>query len=335
MKIVVHSPTQLIIRDNAMGLRAGGVFVLVFGAFVIAIGMSQDVAAGSRTLPVVIGSVVAFCGVLFLVLPSRKTFAFSKSERVFIIAKQRFGRVEREIVPLHDVADVSLEESRSSDSGSTYRICVTLADQRRIPWTSYYTSGVASKRAVVDLVRQFLELDPNPGLASGAPTAQNEREARRGRVGLYVMAAFCSVFLAVGATLLVKEQRRLALYRPIEATVLSTRIQEHSDSDGSTYEPVVVYRYRVQDREYTASRVTPLKESRGGGWARRVIAKYEVGATYTAFYDPENPGEAFLLRSRSVIPWAFVGIPLVGLLLLIAGIRGTRPVTASTRAGVG
>src|SRR5574338_330082 len=121
MKIVVHSTTQLIIRDNAMGLRAAGVFVLV--------------------------GVVAFCGVLLLVLPSRKTFAFSKSERIFIVAKQRFGRVERETIPLHDITDVSLEESRSSDSGSTYRISVTLADQRRIPWTSYYTSGIASKRA--------------------------------------------------------------------------------------------------------------------------------------------------------------------------------------------
>ena len=335
MKIVVQSPTQLIIRDNATGLRAAGAFVLVFGAFVIAIGISQDVGAGSSTLATTAGSIVALCGVLFLVLPARKTFAFSKADRLFIIAKQRFGRVERQMIPLRDIADVSLEESRSDDSSTTYRVSVTLADQRRIPWTSYYTSGVASKRAVVDLVRQFLELDANPALASSAPTAQDERDARRGRAGLYVMAAFCSVFLAVGATLLVKEQRRLSLYRPVEATVLSTRVQEHSDSDGSTYEPVVVYRYRVQDREYTASRVTPLKESRGGGWARRVIERYQVGTTYTAFYDPENPAEAFLLRSRSVIPWAFVGIPLVGLLLIVAGIRGTRPVTASTRVRVG
>src|SRR5574338_1160432 len=146
MKIVVHSTTQLIIRDNAMGLRAAGVFVLVFGAFVTSIGLTQDLDS-SRTAPVVIGCVVAFCGVLLLVLPSRKTFAFSKTERIFIIAKQRFGRVERETIPLHDITDVSLEESRSSDSGSTYRISVTLADQRRIPWTSYYTSGIASKRA--------------------------------------------------------------------------------------------------------------------------------------------------------------------------------------------
>ena len=43
--------------------------------------------------------------------------------------------------------------------------------------------------------------------------------------------------------------------------MLSTRVEEHSDSDGSTYEPVVVW-YRVNDREYPAGRVTPLNESR-------------------------------------------------------------------------
>ena len=154
---------------------------------------------------------------------------------------------------------------------------MTLADQRRIPWTSYYSSGVASKQAAVDLVREFLELEPTPALGSGAPTAKTERDVRRGRVGLYFMAAFCCVFLGIGVTMAAKEQRRLSVFQPVTATVLSTRVEEHSDSDGSTYEPVVVYRYRVQDREYTASRVTPLKESRSGKWARRVTATISGG----------------------------------------------------------
>ena len=58
-----------------------------------------------------IGSLIALGGLALFVLPSRKTFAFSKTERVFIIAKERFGRVERETIPLNKIADVSLEES--------------------------------------------------------------------------------------------------------------------------------------------------------------------------------------------------------------------------------
>jgi hypothetical protein len=155
IKIVAHTPTELIIRDSAMLLRGIGAFLAALGAFAIAIGLTQDPDGRVGVVPVAIGSLVALGGVLLVVLPRRKTFAFSRAERVFIIAKERFGRVERQVIPLAQLADVTLEESRSTDNGSTYRISVTLADQRRIPWTPYYTSGLAAKRAIVDLIRDF------------------------------------------------------------------------------------------------------------------------------------------------------------------------------------
>ena len=326
MKIVARTPTELIIRDSAMTLRTVGFFLAALGAFAIFVGATNDPDGHIGVVPVVIGSLLTVAGLSLVVLPARKTFAFSRSERVFIIARERLGRIERQIVPLDQIADVSLEESASSD-GNTYRVSVTLADHRRIPWTSYYTSGHASKQAVVELVREFLRLEPTPTLGTGVMTATDERNVRRSRVGLFVMGAFCCVFLGVGATMLAKEQRRLSVFQPVEATVLSTRVEEHSDSDGSTYEPVVVYRYRVQEREYTASRVTPLKESRSGGWARRVIGRYQVGSSYTAFYDPENPAEAFLMRSRSILPWAFIAFALVAVAFVTVAYRGTREMT--------
>ena len=325
MKIVARTPTELIVRDSAAALRAMGVFLVALGGWAIFIGVAQPEGRGG-IVPIVIGSLIVLGGALLVALPARKTFAFSRTERVFIIANQRFGRVERQVIPLDQVADVSLEESASND-GNTYRISVTLADQRRIPWTSYYSSGHASKQAVVDLVREFLRLEPSPAQGSGALTPRDERNVRRSRVGLWLMGAFCCVFLAIGARMLAKEQRRLSIFQPVAATVLSTRVDEHSDSDGSTYEPVVVYRYRVADRSYTASRVTPLRESRSGSWASRIAGRYAVGNTYTAYYDPENPADAYLLRSRSVIPWAFVAFSVVGLAFITVGIRGTREMT--------
>ena len=327
MKIVTHSPTQLILRDSATALRLSGAGIALFGAVIVWIGFAREPGAGVAMVPAIIGSLVTLGGLAMLLLPARKTFAFSKTDRVVIIAAERFGRVERQTIPLRDVADVSLEESTSSDDGATYRISLTLADQRRIPWTSYYSSGHVAKRAAVDLVREFLELAPSPALASGVGTAKNERDLRNTRAMLLVMGAFCCVFLGVGVTSLVKEQRRLWTFQPVTATVLSTRVEEHSDSDGSTYEPVVVYRYRVAEREYTASRVTPLEESRSGRWASGVTSRYQVGGEYTAYYDAEHPEEAFLLRSRSILPWAFIGIPLIGMLLIIVGYRGSREAT--------
>ena len=52
-----------------------------------------------------------------------------------------------------------------------------------------------------------------------------------------------------------------------------------------------------------------------------------MGSTYTAFYDPGNPADAYLLRSRSVIPWAFVAFSVVGLAFMAVAIRGTREMT--------
>jgi hypothetical protein len=325
MKIVAQTPTELILRDSGAALRVMGLFLGALGGWALFIGLAQPEGRGG-IVPILIGSLIALCGVLLIVLPARKTFAFSRSERVFIIANQRFGRVERQIIPLDQVADVSLEESASSD-GNTYRIAVTLADQRRIPWTSYYSSGHASKQVVVDLVREFLRLEPSPVQGSGALTPQGERTVRRSRAFFWLMGAFCCVFLAIGTRMLAKEQHRLSAFRPVDATVLSTRVAEHRDSDGSTYEPVVVYRYRVDDRSYTASRVTPLNESRSGSWASRVAGGYRVGSTYTAFYDPGNPADAYLLRSRSVIPWAFVAFSVVGLAFMAVAIRGAREMT--------
>ena len=322
MKIVASTPNQLIIRDTAMTLRAFGVFILMYGAIIVWVSVGGDPDARIAMAPMVIGSLVAIGGLAMIVLPAATTFAFSKTDRVFVIAKQRLGRVDRQSIPLRDIADVSLEES--SGDGGTYRISVTLADRRRIPWTSYYTAGHATKRVMVQHVREFLELEPTPALGSGVSTAKDERDLRRGRAGLYLMGAFCFVFFGVGVTMLMREQRRLSVFQPVTATVLSTRVEEHSDSDGSTYEPVIVYRYRVRDREYTASRVTPLRESRSGRWARRVTGRYQVGSEYTAYFDPGNPGDAYLLRSRSVIPWAFSGVGLVGMLFIVAALRGSR-----------
>src|SRR5690348_16550193 len=168
MKIVANTPTHLIIRDSAAAIRTVAAFVVALGAFAIWMGLTQDPNGGVGIAPVVIGSLIDVGGLAMLVLPSRKTFAFSKTDRLFVLAKERFGRVQRETIPLRDIADVLLDESSSSEGSSTYRVTMTLADARRVPWTSYYTSGRASKQAVVDVVRQFLDLEPAPMPGSSA-----------------------------------------------------------------------------------------------------------------------------------------------------------------------
>lgn len=175
MKIVARTSTELIIRDGAMGLRAGGAFLLLFGTLAIIAATTQE-PGHVRVTPVVIGTLLGLIGLALIVLPARKTFAFSRHERVLIIATRRLGRVQRQIIPFREIADVSVEESTGTDGGHTYRVAVTLADRRRIPWTPYYTSGSASKQSLVELVREFVALAPSPTLGLGRADAQGRKE---------------------------------------------------------------------------------------------------------------------------------------------------------------
>jgi len=50
---------------------------------------------------------------------------------------------------------------------------------------------------------------------------------------------------------------------------------------------------------------------RGGpkSWARRQIEPFPSGARVTAYYDPADPAEAFLVHRPSWLPWLFALVP--------------------------
>ena len=134
-----------------------------------------------------------------------------------------------------------------------------------------------------------------------------------------VMALVGVVFLGVGVQSWRVERERLATYVPVDATVVGTSIATSpgtGDDDRPTYRPVVRYSYAVGDRRYEADRVTPLKESRSGDWAQRVVARYAAGMRVTAYVDPRDPSQAFLDRRRSPLPWFFMGFSTVYLAFL-------------------
>ena len=65
MKIVAHTPTELIIRDSAMSLRALGAFLVALAAFIVWIGMTQD-PERIGIFPLVVGAIVALGGLTVL-----------------------------------------------------------------------------------------------------------------------------------------------------------------------------------------------------------------------------------------------------------------------------
>lgn len=145
------------------------------------------------------------------------------------------------------------------------------------------------------------------------PTLPPHRTPRARRT-LFVLAVFLGIFEAVGLWTIARESWKLATYQPVTATVLGTDVEVDRTSGPSrstTYRPRVRYRYRVGNATYTSDVVTPLDESRGGHWAYDISARYATAEVVTAYYDPGDPESAFLLRSRSWVPWTFVVLPPV------------------------
>jgi hypothetical protein len=116
---------------------------------------------------------------------------------------------------------------------------------------------------------------------------------------LVLLAGVAGVILWVGGTAIRLEgvaRRRIETWRPVPATVQQIAIEpRHTARGGMAYAPLVRYIYKVDGTPYAASRVTVLDEASSRSWAEGIAARFHVGETVTAFYDPLHPGEAFLL----------------------------------------
>ena len=319
MRIVHDSRDALILNERAIALRAVGAVLGIAGLVMIAASVLANGLSIAALL--IAGASMATVGALMGLLPATHTFAFSRSERRLIVVRQRLGRVTREEYPLRNVASAFVDSSKSSD-GDTWRVVVQLADGQIIPVTSYYTSGYDSKKIAADRIQEFLNHANNrDGEAltdhTPAPYAPTLTSPRQTRAALAFLALFGLVFGGIGGTIMMREHRRLTTWLPVEATVLSKSVDRHSDSDGTTYSPIVVYRYSVNGRPYTSSGVLPTKESRSGGWARRIVEEYELNRTYTAWHNPADPAQAFLRRSRSIVAAILTSI---GALLVVVAV---------------
>jgi len=85
---------------------------------------------------------------------------------------------------------------------------------------------------------------------------------------------------------------------PVEAKVLGKNFKAWTrpDSSGTFYEFTVTYEYEVNGRRFTCDKVGPL----GGGFglkrSKKLYFAYRKGQLVKAYYNPENPNQAFLIR---------------------------------------
>ena len=152
------------------------------------------------------------------------------------------------------------------------------------------------------------------------------------KVFMTLWMLFVSAFAGVGIYMAWDQQHRLTAFRTVEVTVLSKAVKSNRDSEGDTsYTPEVKYKYQAtfipegqaefnpQRRTFSCDNVLPTSLSIGGSsgqeWARQTIEQFTVGQEVTAYYNPEDPSDAYLLRQCSFFPYFFILFPTIMLIL--------------------
>lgn len=152
--------------------------------------------------------------------------------------------------------------------------------------------------------------DPRTATLGGVKLNQPARQGVSGYFGAFVFLAFGLLFAGIGVNKII-EARASAHWLAVPAVVLSAKIEtsHHSSSasgsGGTRYTPRISYRYTVNGQDYTGDRAAFIYES-SGREARQFLARFPAGSRTIAYYNPQDPARAVLVREGQGKLWLFV-----------------------------
>ncbi len=280
-----------------------------------------------------VGGVFIAVGIGLLALSADRRFVIDRSAGTVRFVVQRLAhRMSREYA-LGDLRDVALERSTGGSRQPTpfFRIVFLTKAGGRVPWTPYSTNDEGALASCASAVRGFCGwAGGEAGTGADAGASVPAVAAASGRVSGHPVAtnwgclgSFLSIFVAIGLGLFGSEVYRVARWQPVSARVLSTAIKAVRGDKGTSYAPVVRYRYSFAGGQYVSDAVLPLTISAGRGWAEKLRDRFRPGEIATAYVNPNRPSSAFLVREVSLLPLLFVAFPLAiaGLLAWIARVQ--------------
>ncbi len=140
-------------------------------------------------------------------------------------------------------------------------------------------------------------------------------------VGLLLLAVPV-VFFVLGAVQAWNQHVKNTDWLPVPAIIQAKDIDTVRGSKGSvSYRPTVTFSYIVGSAPYRSSDLYPINESGSHPYAQDAIAPFQIGATVTAYRDPDQPSRAFLVRRTAFFPYLFTLIgAVVGGFFISAGI---------------
>ena len=144
---------------------------------------------------------------------------------------------------------------------------------------------------------------------------------------LWVCCALLVAPSAGGAGyLLAQYWRETNRFKPADALILESGVHD-GPGRGANYVPDIRYRYVVAGVVHVSSNYSNAMFARDSDAVpREIVARYPPGRAVTAWYDPERPDRAVLVREMN---WILLTVALVGCLipvsLLYAYYRWLRP----------
>jgi hypothetical protein len=112
--------------------------------------------------------------------------------------------------------------------------------------------------------------------------------------GIFGTGSFTMLGLVIYA--IHSRHRAQQTYLPVDAVVVSQRLIEHSE----TYEPRVEYEFVLDGVTHKSSNVWAGPNDSSSLWlkdAQQILDQFPVGQQVQAFYDPDDPEQAFLLHT--------------------------------------
>jgi hypothetical protein len=139
---------------------------------------------------------------------------------------------------------------------------------------------------------------------------------------------FCLAILGFGIHLVLEEQRQVMSFSATTTAVVlnkHVKVQTFEDYEygpQNSFEPVVAFRYEVHGQQFTGNSVfrSPFVIAGNGGAAfvRATVDRFEIGCEVPAYYRPDHPAEACLIRRPSLYVYLVVLGPVIILSLVVS-----------------
>ena len=91
-------------------------------------------------------------------------------------------------------------------------------------------------------------------------------------------------------------QTRAKQFETAQGKVLISKVESHSDSDGTTYKPIVHYEYEVDGKRIKNDVIRFQMTSSNDPYAREFVKSHPVGKQIDVYYNPERAEESVLVR---------------------------------------